>query len=128
MKWRGALSLAFLETKTTPEPNTGCWIWTGEVTPNGYGRVERGGKKLRANRVAWSIVNGPIPDGLFICHRCDNKLCVNPGHLYAGTHKENTRDAVERGRLRQPKLERGANGKWLPSRAVVAPFEAEVRP
>lgn len=76
----------------------GCWTWTWVRDRKGYGRWRN---KL-AHRVSWEVRNGPIPDGLYICHTCDNPPCVNPAHLYAGTHEDNTRDAVERGRTERP--------------------------
>lgn len=71
-----------------------CWLWTGSTDKKGYGRH---GHDL-THRRAWRETNGPIPDGLWILHHCDNPPCCNPAHLYAGTHAQNMRDMSERGR------------------------------
>ena len=72
-----------------------CWAWTGRKSPHGYGRFRR----TMAHRVAYELIHGPIPDGLIVRHRCDNKPCCNPYHLLAGTKRDNSNDAVRRGRL-----------------------------
>lgn len=85
----------------------GCWIWKGASGGRqGYGSFSYKGKAYRAHRLAWSLENGPIPEGHFICHRCDNPPCVNPAHLFAGTALDNVRDMWEKGRAHiQPKAE-----------------------
>ncbi len=82
--------------KVCPEPNSGCWLWTGATLNDRYGYVYYKGKMNTTHRVSWSLVNGPIPPGKLVCHKCDVKLCVNPDHLYAGTHRNNMRDKVVR--------------------------------
>lgn len=78
-----------------------CWAWTGKLTVKGYGRFEWKGKQVRAHRFALSTAIGGIPDGLMALHSCDNRACCNPGHLRAGTAKDNVADAIERGRFPQ---------------------------
>lgn len=75
-----------------------CWVWCGSKAPGGYGQLSVGGKLQRANRVSWRLFRGEIPKGLHVLHRCDNPPCVNPEHLFLGTHGDNVRDMFSKGR------------------------------
>jgi hypothetical protein len=83
----------------------GCWEWTGarfqreRTRALSYGMFLLNRRLQPAHRVAWEMINGPIPDGLWVLHHCDNQGCVRPEHLYLGTHADNTRDAIERHRM-----------------------------
>jgi hypothetical protein len=77
----------------------GCWPWTGNGTPKGYGQIGaggKGGKTVFAHRLSYEIHNGPIPAGLVVMHSCDNPGCVNPAHLRAGTQSENIKEAFQK--------------------------------
>jgi hypothetical protein len=75
-----------------------CWIWTGAKTPEGYGMMRRGHGTRYAHRIVVEMVYGPIPDGMYACHHCDNPPCVRPDHLFIGTPQDNVRDMHAKGR------------------------------
>lgn len=80
----------------------GCWIWRGSVAPHGYGTMDIDGHTRSAHRVSYELAHGPITNGLWVLHNCDNKLCVNPSHLRLGTPKENMADRSARQRWIAP--------------------------
>lgn len=85
------------------EKGTDCWIWQAGKFDNGYGQFRVGNKKIKAHRFAWEAVNGPIPEGIKVLHKCDNPPCVNPDHLFLGTNRDNTVDALIKGRIQPAK-------------------------
>jgi hypothetical protein len=81
----------------------GCWWWTGSIMSSGYGHFKMAGGMVGSHRASWQLAFGPIPEGLFVLHHCDNQRCVNPEHLFLGTHADNVRDCVAKGRHNQTK-------------------------
>ena len=83
-----------LLNKIIKDEETGCWNYTGSLRKNtGYGQFYANNKNLLAHRVAYEVLVGPIPEGMLVCHTCNNKKCCNPEHLKIGTHQENIQDA-----------------------------------
>ena len=76
-----------------------CWLWTGYTSANGYGRSNFQNKKQLTHRISWKVHRGEIPDGMFVCHSCDVRSCVKPGHLFLGTHRDNMEDCKLKGRF-----------------------------
>jgi hypothetical protein len=117
---------SWLTELCTPEPNTGCWLWTGDAAR--YGRIQIGGIIKAAHRAVYEMAVGPIADGMVIDHLCGEPLCVNPGHLEQVTKAENSR----RGRpIAQRTAGRGVMDALgigcLRPRAVLLPFTVEER-
>lgn len=77
---------------------SGCYEYQGAITSAGYGSIRRDHRSWQAHRYVWTLVNGQIPYGLHVCHKCDNKKCLNPEHLFLGTHLDNMRDKRAKGR------------------------------
>lgn len=97
------------DQKWSPEPFSGCWIWTASVDEQGYGFFKLNYKMRKSNRVSWELHFGKIPAGLCVLHKCDTPSCVNPSHLFLGTHSDNQVDALAKGRRIQPK---GTGRDW----------------
>lgn len=99
----------------------GCWVWNRSLHDDGYARIRHEGKEYRVSRIMWEYMTGQkIPRGMYACHKCDNPLCVNPDHIFIGTHKDNMHDAAIKGRTNRPKPEESPRAKltWEQVRAI----------
>lgn len=114
--------------KTTFDPSTGCIIWTGTITPKGYGTIWFNKTTMLVHRASWIIANGAIPlgdgpHGTCVCHRCDTPLCVNPDHLFLGSNRDNVADRSAKGRSRGGEL----SGERHPSARLSTAEIVEIR-
>lgn len=106
----GPTSIPF-ESRYVVRPN-GCWEWTGAVTSAGYGSVSFEGEIQSAHRVAYELWVGPIPEDGWVLHSCDNRQCICPEHLLAGTPAQNTKEAIERKRMKPLTGHRGETAPY----------------
>lgn len=101
----------------SPEPNSGCWLWSGDHVPDGYGRIMVNGRRMKAHRLAAAVfMELAADDPRIVCHRCDVPACVNPDHLFLGDQADNIADAVAKGRLRAPVAPSGIQRKTADAR------------
>lgn len=86
-----------------------CWVWYGSCCRGGYGHLKRDRQRtmMKVHILAYELFIGPVPQGLFVCHRCDNPPCCNPDHLFLGTPKDNVQDCIAKGRKRLGKIYSG---------------------
>ncbi len=94
-----AITRETITSRCRLNPDTGCWEWTRARHKYGYGELRNGKSGVRASRLAYKLWKGEIPDGMEVCHECDNPPCCNPDHLFLGDHTKNMRDAKSKGRL-----------------------------
>jgi hypothetical protein len=88
-----------LEEKYVPEPMSGCWIWLGAIHSSGYGLVQRNKRNIQAHRESWRVFRGSFDESLKVLHKCDNRTCINPNHLFLGTQQDNIADMIAKGRF-----------------------------
>jgi hypothetical protein len=115
--WQRRLTLAdvfWSKVVTTDD----CWWWTGAKKGNGYGHITRRGQGMLAHRVSYELHHGPIPDGMYVCHRCDHPACVNPAHLFAAPPMTNVADMRRKGRAVYVNGQRKANAKMTDALVV----------
>lgn len=106
-----------LQERSAPQAN-GCVLYTGQN--NGiYGQIEYGRKTYLVHRVAFTLANGPIPDRALVCHSCDTPLCINPAHLWLGSHSDNTQDMLSKGRHRTNPRKRLSDADLISLRAEI---------
>ncbi len=85
----------------SPEPMSGCWLWTGTTDRFGYGQSWHNGRHAKSHRLSWFLAYGSDAGEMLVLHRCDNPPCVNPAHLFLGTNIDNVRDMMRKGRTRK---------------------------
>lgn len=88
-----------------------CWIWNRAIDGREYGVLVVKGNPRKAHRISWELNNGPVPEGMVVCHRCDNKRCVRPDHLFLGTQRDNILDCLNKGRRVMPSGENNCASK-----------------
>jgi hypothetical protein len=105
--------------------SSGCWLWKGTLNKRwGYGYFSISGKPHRAHRASYELLVGPIPDGLWVLHKCDVRKCVNPDHLFLGTREDNTQDMVAKNRQSRQRGDQSPRAKltWDDVRAIRAEY------
>lgn len=112
--YKGRTLQARLAPKTRIDPLSGCHIWEGACNRDGYPRLSVLGKTQLLHRFLWIARYGPIPSGMVLCHRCDERRCINPDHHFVGTHRANMDDMMQKRRARRERAAADAKGHSPP--------------
>jgi len=104
----------------TIDKTTNCWNWNRAIDSSGYGAVKYCGKKHNVHRLVWMLLHDNLEKGICVCHKCDNRKCINPDHLFIGTQSDNMKDCVNKGRYFSNVI-RGEKNSWskLSSKQVI---------
>lgn len=105
----------------------GCWKWHGSTTSFGYGQFKSRQRRYAAHRFSYELHFGEIPEGMHVCHSCDNPECTRPSHLFLGTAKDNSQDKVRKGRHFTPALKGSANGRAKLTESDVVSIRGDTR-
>lgn len=95
------INLEYFRDRCTVSQN-GCWNWNGAISDTGYGSMAIKRVTISTHRAMYQLQHGPISSDVFVCHRCDNRLCCNPDHLFSGTQRDNIQDCLAKGRFKTP--------------------------
>ena len=108
---RNNMMRKIINEKSVLDPETGCINWVGPFHYKGYGVLHKENKSYKVHRVSFEVNKGPVPDGMLVCHSCDNRKCVNPDHLWIGTDYDNVRDMMVKGRNKPTRGEANPKAK-----------------
>lgn len=115
----------YFKSRVNINGENGCWEWNRHLLALGYAQVKVAGKQYRAHRLSYEYYVGPIPAGMIVCHKCDNRKCINPEHLFVGTTQDNVDDKMRKGRFRPCKGEQSGTAKL--SAAQIAAIRVDER-
>lgn len=120
--------LDYVKRRSIPEPMSGCWLWLGSVAgPQDHARGYYNNRSYQASHLAWMGAHEPIPDRLWVLHRCDNPPCVNPDHLFLGTRLDNVHDCVKKGRHRATRHPESVRGERNPTAKLTEEQVRQIR-